>query len=184
MVNLAFVNYFDNLVDSLDIPILKNWPTKEQILTISLEALEINSSLLSVPKMLKDFVHQFKHRKQIFDIEEEHIDEEREKLNTKFSSFLNSFILDVFLFVTTFVTIIITMVVIYVTCGHSELKTLVTNVDLQQLKRVEATDPRFQDIHSTCKTQWYMIALLLLILLGIVFIITSKIRKSDLLRGK
>ena len=41
-VNLAFVNYFDNLVDSLDVPILKNWTTQEQILPISLEAFEMN----------------------------------------------------------------------------------------------------------------------------------------------
>ena len=62
--------------------------------------------------MLKDFVHQFKHRKQILDIEEEHIDEERDKLNTKFSSFLNSFMVDVFLFLTALITIIAMMVVI------------------------------------------------------------------------
>ena len=49
-VNLAFVNYFDNLVESLDVPILKNWTTQEQLLPISLEAFEINSSLLSAPK--------------------------------------------------------------------------------------------------------------------------------------
>ena len=30
MVNLGFVNYFDNLVESLDVPILKNWTTQEQ----------------------------------------------------------------------------------------------------------------------------------------------------------
>ena len=41
-VNLGFVNYFDNLVESLDVPILKNWTTQEQILPISSEALEIN----------------------------------------------------------------------------------------------------------------------------------------------
>ena len=68
-VNLAFVNYLENLVESLDVPILKNWTTKELILPISLEAFEINSSLLSALKMLKDFVHQFKHRKQALDIE-------------------------------------------------------------------------------------------------------------------
>ena len=90
---------------------------------------------------------------------------------------------DVFLFVTVLITIIITMVVIYVVCSHSELKTLVTNIALQQLKGVEATDLRFQDIYCTCKMQWYMIALLLLILLGIVFIVTNKIRKSNLLQG-
>ena len=79
---------------------MKIWTTKEQILPISLEAYEINSNLLNVRKTLKDFVHQFKHRKQILNIEEQHIDEERDKLNTKISSFLNSFMVDVFLFVT------------------------------------------------------------------------------------
>ena len=124
-------------------------------------------------KRLKDFVYQFKHRKQILDIEEEHIDKERDKLNTKFCSFLNSFMVDVLLFVTALVIIIVTMVVIYVVCCHSKLKTLA----LQQMKGIEAADPRFQEIHCTSKTQWYMIALLLLILLGVVFIVTNKIRK-------
>ena len=95
-----------------------------------MEAFEINSSLLSAPQILKDFVHQLKHRKQILDIEEEHIDEERDKLNPKFSYFLNSFMVDVFLFIAALITIIVTMVVIYVVCGHSKLKTLLTNIVL------------------------------------------------------
>ena len=89
---------------------------------------------------------------------------------------------DVFLFVTALITIIVMMVVIYVVCSHSRLKTLVTNIALQQLTGVEATDLRFQDIYCTCNTHWYIIALLLLILIGIVFIITKK-GKSNLLRG-
>ena len=52
-VHLAFVNYFDNLVESLYVPILKNWTTQEQTLPISFEAFEINSSLLSAPKCRK-----------------------------------------------------------------------------------------------------------------------------------
>ena len=92
--------------------------------------------------MLKDFVHQFKHRKQILDTEEEHIDEERNKLNTTFSSFLNSFIVDIFLFVTALVTIIVTMVVIYVTCSHSKLKALVTNFALQQFEKSRSHRPK------------------------------------------
>ena len=58
--NLAFVNYFDTLIDSLDAPILQNWTTQEQILLISLQMFEFNSSSLQVPKMLMDFVHQYK----------------------------------------------------------------------------------------------------------------------------
>ena len=133
--------------------------------------------------MLKDFVHQFKHRKRILDLQEEHKDEERNKLNFKFSFVLNNFMIDVFLFVAALITIIVTLLVIYVVCSHLKLKTLVTNIALQHFKGVEATDQRFQDVHCTFKMQWYIIALLLLILLDIVFIVTSKVRKSNLFRG-
>ena len=36
-VNLAFVNYFDEAIEDLGIPVLKNWTTQEQILPISVE---------------------------------------------------------------------------------------------------------------------------------------------------
>ena len=49
-LNIAFVNYFDNVVESLDDPILKNWTTQEQIFPISLETFVIKSSLLNAPK--------------------------------------------------------------------------------------------------------------------------------------
>ena len=49
-VNLAFVNYFDKMEESLGIPILRNWTTQEQILPISVESFEINTSLLNAPK--------------------------------------------------------------------------------------------------------------------------------------
>ena len=52
--NLGLVNYFDTLIDSLDAPILQNWIAQEQILPISLQSFEFNSSLLQVSKMLKD----------------------------------------------------------------------------------------------------------------------------------
>ena len=58
-VNMALGNYFDNLTDSLDIPILQDWTTHEQILPISLQSFEFDSSLLKVPKTLKDYVYQF-----------------------------------------------------------------------------------------------------------------------------
>ena len=39
------------------------------------------------------------------------------------------------------------------------------------------------DIYCTHKIQWYTIAMLLLILLGIVFIVTIKVRKLNLFGG-
>ena len=65
-VNMAFVIYFDNLTDSLEVPILQNWTTHEQILSICLQSFEFDSSLLKIPKSLKDYVHQFQHKKKKF----------------------------------------------------------------------------------------------------------------------
>ena len=49
-VNLAFVNYFDDMIEELGIQISQNWTTKEQILPLSLETFEINSNLINAPK--------------------------------------------------------------------------------------------------------------------------------------
>ena len=67
--NLTFVNYFGNMIESSDIPFLRIWTTKEQILPISLESFEINASLLNAPKTLKDFVCQFRHKRAILELQ-------------------------------------------------------------------------------------------------------------------
>ena len=132
--------------------------------------------------MLKDFVHQYQHKKWIFDIQKECTGKERNKLKSSTSSFLKSFMIDIFLFVTELITIIVTLVVIYVICSHAKLKTLVTDIAVQCIRGAEATNPnRFQDVYCTCKMQGYMLAMLLLILLGIIFIVTSKVRKCNYL---
>ena len=60
-VDTAFVSYHDSLNNStylLKVPILPNRTTYEQILPISLPPPEFDCKLLTVPKTLKDFVHQ------------------------------------------------------------------------------------------------------------------------------
>ena len=49
-VNLAFVDYSDQLKGTTDMPVLRNWTNQEQILPIALTTFEINSSLLQAPK--------------------------------------------------------------------------------------------------------------------------------------
>ena len=73
-----------------------------------------------------------------------------------------------------------TLVIIYVVCGHSKLNTLVTNIALQHIKGIEAADPRFQEIYCTCKMQWYIMGMSLIILLGMIYLVTSRVKKSSL----
>ena len=50
MVNTAFINYLDNLTDSLKFPILLNQTTHEQTLSISLQSFDFHPALLKAPK--------------------------------------------------------------------------------------------------------------------------------------
>ena len=54
-VNLAFVNYFDETIEELGIPVLRNWTTQEQILALLTETFEFNPNLLKGPTNFERF---------------------------------------------------------------------------------------------------------------------------------
>ena len=98
-VNRAFVNYLDQidtLTESLSVPVLKNKTAFKQILPISLNTSKFDSELLMAPKTLKDFIHQYKCKKEIFDLKERHDNTDKKLPNKTF--FSNNPIVDVFLF--------------------------------------------------------------------------------------
>ena len=75
MVNTTIVNYLDqftNLTESLEILIIQNKNTFKQTLPISLNISKYNSDLLTTPRNLKDFFHQYNCKKEIFDLNEMH----------------------------------------------------------------------------------------------------------------
>ena len=179
-VNLAFVNYFENAIEDLGFSISTNWTTQEQILPISVENFDFNPKLLSAPKTLKDFVTQYKNKKEILEKREQKEIEEA-KLGSKFSSFLNSFLVDVLLFTVALITLIITLVVIYMVCRQSKWKALVANIALQHTKAVEAADSATR--YCICEPNWYIVGLLLIMMWGITYLVMNKIRKSCLFGG-
>ena len=66
-VNLAFVNYLEGAVENLHSEVSTNWTTQEQVLPLSIENFDFNPKLLSTPQTMKDFITQYKHRKEITD---------------------------------------------------------------------------------------------------------------------
>ena len=58
-LNLAFVNYFDDMKEELGIPVSQNWTTQEPILPLSLDTFEIDPNLLNAQKMLRDLAIQY-----------------------------------------------------------------------------------------------------------------------------
>ena len=61
--------------------------------------------------------------------------------------------------------------------GQSKVKALVINIAMQQIKAVEVTD--VSNMLCTCKTQWYIMGMLIIITLGMLYLVTNKIRKSS-----
>ena len=74
-VNLAFVNYFDDTIEELGIPVLRNWTTQEQILPLLTETFEISPNLHMAPEPLRDLAVQYQNKKKILDKKEQEIEE-------------------------------------------------------------------------------------------------------------
>ena len=74
-VNAAFTNNLDqltNFTESLRYPIIRNKTTFKQTLPIALHVSNFDSDLLRAPRNLKDFIHQYKCKKEILDLHERH----------------------------------------------------------------------------------------------------------------
>ena len=65
--------------------------------------------------------------------------------------------------------------------GQSNLKALVANIAMQRIKTVEVAD--MSDMLCTCKMQWYIMGMLTIITLGILYLVTNKVRKSSFFKG-
>ena len=178
-VNLAFVNYFDDMIEELGIQILLNWRTQEQILPISLETFEISPNLINAPKTLRDLAIQYKNKKNILEKKEQNLN--KPEGNSKFKSFLNTFLADVLIFTAMLITLVTTLIIIYILYGQSKLKALVANIAMQQIKAVEAVD--MSNMLCTCKTQWYIMGMLIIITLGMLYLVTNKLRKTSFCKG-
>ena len=121
----------------------------------------------------------YRNKKNVLDKKERELDKPKE--NSKFQLFLNSFLADVLIFTAALITLIITLIIIYIVYGQSKLKALVTNIAMQRIKAVEAAD--VSSIHCICETQWYFMGMLIIITLGMLYLVTNKLRKSSFFKG-
>ena len=96
-VNLAFTNYINqfNLTEELEAPIFTNKTTLEFTLIIFLNKIAIDNTLFSAPLTLKEYVNQYKHDSEIFDLKERDDIEEIEKENAN-KHFFNSHVVKIF----------------------------------------------------------------------------------------
>ena len=179
-VNLAFMNYLKDVVESSTSPVSTNWTTQEQILPIAIENFEFNPKLLTAPMTMKDFLTQYKYGKEITEKQNQKEIEEA-KLTSKFGPFPDSFMVGMLPFTVVLITIVVTLVVMYMVCRQSKLKALVANIALQHTKAVEASN--LPTRYCMCEPNWYIMGFLLKMLLGITYLVMHKLRKSCLFKG-
>ena len=130
-VNLAFINYLEGAVVNLCSEVLTNWTTQEQVLPLSIDKFNFNPKLLSAPQTMKDFITQYKYRKEITEKQnKKKID--KAQIGSKLGSFLDSFIVDMLLFIAALISLVVTLVVMYMVCRQSKLKVLVANIALKR----------------------------------------------------
>ena len=131
-INLAFVNYLDQLNKTINIPIERNWTHQMQVLPISIKAFNMSPYLLQTSKMLKEYINQYQKNRKLIDVKEKTIKE------PTFNAFLSIYIADVIVFATGILSVILTFVITYMLCRQSKLKSLVANMALQCVKTIEA----------------------------------------------
>ena len=71
------MNYFNNIIEELGIPVSQNWTTHEQILPLSIETFEINPNLLNAPKTLQDLVIQYQNKRKILDKKDQELEKNK-----------------------------------------------------------------------------------------------------------
>ena len=183
-VNLTFTNYINdcNLTEEINIPTITNKLTSEVILPVFLNKSKFDESLLSAPLTLKEYISQYKHDKDIFDLKERHdIDELEKEIANKI--FFNSKIVKIFKFVVAIISIIATVVTIYVICKHNKLRALVTSLALQQVKEVKVENKENVDNSCECTTQLYIILILSIVMRGLIVFAILHLRRIKLYRG-
>ena len=177
VVNTAFLNYFDELLNTLYIPDFHNITKQEHILPISLESNNFDEELLSLPKTLRELVDKYKQRKLSFDKQHETLDNEKEEDNFIGTSIFDHLAFNVFIFVMAIISIIVMFLVIKVIFKGEEMKTLVAN--LAMIRGVKAIS---KEVDAIDKEYWIIITWLSIILLCVLFLTIEKLYRMPLFR--
>ena len=78
MANTAFLNYFEGLIDTLEVPFLYNVTMQEHILPISFGSDDFDKELMEAPETLRELVENYKRKKLNFEKQHEKLEPEED----------------------------------------------------------------------------------------------------------
>ena len=177
VANTAFLNHFDELINTLDIPVFHNYTKQEHILPILLESNDFNEELLSAPKTLRELVERYKQKKVPFDKQHETLD--NKKVN---DSFIETSIFDHLAFnISIFVMAIISVIVMFIVIKHifkgEKMQMLLAN-----LAMIRGAKTITEEIKTVDKGYWIIITWLSIILLCVLFLTIEKLYRMPIFR--
>ena len=170
-------------MEELEAPIITNKTTSEFTLPIFLNNTTIDDTLFLAPLTLKEYVNQYKHDLEIFDLKERHDIEEIEKENAN-KNFFNSQVVKIFKFVVAIILIVATVVKIYAICKHNKLRALVTSLALQQVREVKAEDIENENHKCEYIAQFYIIFAFSIVIICLIIFAILRVRRVKICRGQ
>ena len=177
IANTAFLNYFDELISTLDIPFFHNIMRQEHILPISLEADDFDKELLSAPKRLKELVENYKQKKLTFNKQHETLDNEKENDNFIETSIFDHLAFNIFIFTMAVISVIIMFIIIKLIFKGEKMKALIKN--LAMIRGVKAVN---EETTTNDKEYWIIIIWLSIILLCVLFLTIEKLYRMPMFR--
>ena len=171
LANTAFLNYFEGLIDMLEVSFLHNVTMQEHILPISLESDDFDKELLVAPATLRELVENYKRKKLSFDKQPETLEPEDDlEIGTSIFNHLAS---KLFIFVMALILLIAAIIVLMLLFKGAKMLALVTNLVMQ--KSVNA----LTEATVMCSIYEYWLSL---ILLCVMFLVIEKVHKMPIFR--
>ena len=124
MANTTFLNYFDELINTLNIPVFHNITRHEHILPISLESNDFDEELLSAPKTLRELVERYKQKKISFNKQHKTLDNEKGDDSFIEISIFDPLAFNIFIFVMAIISVIVMFIVIKLIFKGEKMQTL------------------------------------------------------------
>ena len=177
VANTAFLNYFDELISTLDIPFFHNIMRQEHILPISLESDDFDEELLSAPKTLRELVEKYKQKRISFDKQHKTLDKENRNNNFIDTSIFEHLAFNIFIFIMAIISVIMIFIVIKLIFKGEKMQVLVAN--LAMIRGVKALS---KEIESIDKEYWIIIIWLSLILLCVLLLTIEKLYRMPMFR--
>ena len=177
VANTAFLNYFDELINTLDIPTFHNITRQEHILPISLESDDFDEELLSAPKTLRELVERYKQKKISFDKHHENLDNEKEDDSFIGTSIFDHLAFNIFIFIMAIISVIVMFIVIKLIFKGEKMQMLLAN-----LAMIRGAKAITEEIKTVDKGYWIIIMWLSIILLCVLFLTIEKLYRMPMFR--